>query len=152
MRDLLTDLDAWSDETSLATALAERLGVDSEAASGLAHALAGERRAHRTAAADLVDLQHRVDNAQQLANMGDYDWHVATDTNTWSDQLYRIYGYEPQEFNASYAVFLEHIYPDDRDMVTSTHQRAYATGEPYQMIERIVRPDGEVRTCPATAR
>ena len=34
--------------------------------------------------------------------MGDYDWHIETDENSWSDQLYRIYGYEPQEFNASY--------------------------------------------------
>ncbi len=44
----------------------------------------------------LADLAARVDNAQQLAGMGDYDWHIATDTNTWSDQLYRIYGHEPQ--------------------------------------------------------
>jgi hypothetical protein len=30
-------------------------------------------------------------------------------------------------------------------MVRATHQHAYATGEPYEMVERIVRPDGEVR-------
>jgi PAS domain S-box-containing protein len=93
----------------------------------------------------LTDLIARVDNAQQLADMGDYDWHIATDTNTWSDQLYRIYGYEPQEFNAGYDRFLSHIHPDDRERIMQIHQQAYATGEPYQMIERIVRPDGEVR-------
>ena len=49
--------------------------------------------------ADLADLAARVNNAQQLANMGDYDWHIPTDTNTWSDQLFRIYGHEPQSFN-----------------------------------------------------
>ena len=32
--------------------------------------------------------------------MGDYDWHIPTDTNTWSDQLFRIYGHEPQSFHA----------------------------------------------------
>lgn len=93
----------------------------------------------------LRDLQARVDNAQQLASMGDYDWHIASDTNQWSDQLYRIYGHEPQSFNASYERFLSFIHPDDRAMVTEVHQRAYATGEPYQMIERILRPDGELR-------
>jgi PAS domain S-box-containing protein len=93
----------------------------------------------------LADLKTRVDSAQQLANMGDYDWHIASDTNTWSDQLYRIYGHEPQSFDASYEKFLSLIHPEDRERISAVHQRAYATGEPYQMIERIVRPDGEVR-------
>ncbi len=95
--------------------------------------------------ADLHDLTARVNNAQLLANMGDYDWHIATDTNTWSDQLFRIYGHEPQSFNPSYEKFLSLIHPDDRERISGLHQHAYATGEPYAMIERIVRPDGEVR-------
>ncbi len=93
----------------------------------------------------LADLRARVDNAQQLAHMGDYDWHIATDTNQWSDQLYRIYGHEPNAFNASYERFLSHIHPDDRERIAAIHRTAYETGEPYQMIERIVRPSGEVR-------
>lgn len=107
--------------------------------------LAQERAARRLAEQQLADLVARVDNAQRLATMGDYDWHVATDTNTWSDELYRIYGYEPGSIEPSYAVFLEHVHPDDRERVTEVHRHAYATGEPYEMIERIVRPDGEVR-------
>jgi PAS domain S-box-containing protein len=93
----------------------------------------------------LADLQARVDNAQRLANMGDYDWHIASDTNSWSDQLYRIYGHEPGAFNASYERFLEMVHPDDRDKVTALHQQAYATGGSWRVIERIVRPDGEIR-------
>jgi PAS domain S-box-containing protein len=93
----------------------------------------------------LADLTLRVDNAQQLAGMGDYDWHIPTDTNRWSDQLYRIYGHEPQSFNASYERFLSMLHPDDRERIMGVHQAAYATGEPYQMIERVVRPDGELR-------
>ena len=100
-------------------------------------------RAHTEAS--LADLTTRVDNAQLLAEMGDYDWHIPSDTNTWSDQLFRIYGYEPGSFHPSYEKFLSLIHPDDRDRITAVHQNAYATGEPYQMIERIVRPDGEVR-------
>ncbi|WP_341927872.1 response regulator [Nocardioides psychrotolerans] len=96
-------------------------------------------------AADLADLTQRVDNAQHLANMGDYDWHIASDTNRWSDQLYRIYGHEPQSFNASYERFISHIHPDDRERIMAIHQQAYASGEPYQMIERVQRPTGETR-------
>lgn len=93
----------------------------------------------------LAELVARVDAAQQLANMGDYDWHVASDTNRWSDQLYRIYGYEPQSFNVSYEIFIAHVHPDDRDRVRAVHERAFATGEPYELVERIVRLDGTVR-------
>ena len=92
-----------------------------------------------------ADLAARVDNAQHLANMGDYDWHIPTDTNRWSDQLFRIYGHEPQSFNASYERFLSLVHPDDRERIQGMHQHAYGTGEPWQVIERIVRPDGEVR-------
>ncbi|WP_019875273.1 response regulator [Sporichthya polymorpha] len=111
----------------------------------LTAAVRNERAARHTAEAELSDLRARVDNAQRLAHMGDYDWHIATDTNRWSDQLFRIYGYEPQAFHPSYERFLAHVHPDDRDRITAVHQHAYETGEPYEMIERIVRPDGEVR-------
>ncbi len=96
-------------------------------------------------AEELSDLTARVDNAQHLAHMGDYDWHISSDTNRWSDELFRIYGHEPGAFNPSYERFLSLIHPDDRERITGVHQQAYATGEPYQMMERIVRPDGSVR-------
>jgi PAS domain S-box-containing protein len=97
------------------------------------------------AQSELDDLTTRVNSAQHLASMGDYDWHIASDTNRWSDELYRIYGYEPQSFNASYERFLANIHPEDRERIQAIHQQAYATGEPYRMIERIVRPNGDLR-------
>ena len=116
-----------------------------EAATDLALAALENSLSRIQAERDLEDLEARVDKAQQLADMGDYDWHIPTDTNRWSDQLYRIYGYEPQSFNASYQRFISLIHPEDRDRISQLHQRAYTTGEPYSMLERIVRPDGEVR-------
>lgn len=97
------------------------------------------------AEAQLNDLRLRVDSAQQLANMGDYDWHMPTNTNRWSDQLFRIYGHEPQSFSPTYEMFLSFLHPDDREHVQAVHQQALGTGEPYTMTERIVRPDGELR-------
>jgi PAS domain S-box-containing protein len=96
------------------------------------------------------ELAARVAHAQHLAHMGDYDWHIPTDQNTWSDELYRIYGHEPQSFNATYERFLACLHPEDRQTVQDVHGAAYRTGEPYSMIERIVRPDGEVRHLAST--
>jgi len=97
------------------------------------------------AEAELSDLKARVAAAQGLANMGDYDWDIEANTNRWSDQLYRIYGLEPQSLNMSYEEFMSRIHPDDRERISAVHAAAYASGDTYQMIERIVRPDGEVR-------
>ena len=138
-------MDATPDRALAELAQACAATTDIDELRGLAAQLVdlaarGAQAEHR-----LADLTERVDAAQQLANMGDYDWHIATDTNEWSDQLYRIYGHEPQSFNASYERFLSHIHPDDRERIRAIHEQAYATGKPYQMIERIVRPDGETR-------
>ncbi len=121
-----------------------RQGAESdelEVAAALLSSAVGRRQSEE----DLSDLAARVDNAQSLAGMGDYDWDIATDTNRWSDQLYRIYGHEPQSFNASYERFLSLIHEDDRETIMGIHQAALASGEPYQMIERIIRPTGEMR-------
>lgn len=91
------------------------------------------------------DLQQRVDAAQQLADMGDYDWHIPSDTHTWSDGFYRIFGYEPGSRELSYAVYLEHCHPDERASIIELHERSRASGASFTLTHRIVRPDGEVR-------
>jgi diguanylate cyclase (GGDEF)-like protein/PAS domain S-box-containing protein len=88
----------------------------------------------------------RLIEAQRISGVGSYDFEIATNTNVWSDQLYRIYGREPQSFNASYEVFLSMLHPDDREHVVAVHQHALETNSAYEMEERVVWPDGQVRT------
>jgi diguanylate cyclase (GGDEF)-like protein/PAS domain S-box-containing protein len=88
----------------------------------------------------------RLIEAQRISGVGSYDFEIATNTNVWSDQLYRIYGREPQSFNASYEVFLSMLHPDDREHVMAVHQHALETNSSYEMEERVVWPDGQVRT------
>jgi diguanylate cyclase (GGDEF)-like protein/PAS domain S-box-containing protein len=95
---------------------------------------------------ELEDSERRFIEAQRLSGVGSYDFEIATGTNLWSDQLYRIYGREPQSFNASYDVFLSLIHPDDREHVQEVHRHSMQTLEPFQMEERIIWPDGSVRT------
>jgi PAS domain S-box-containing protein len=84
--------------------------------------------------------------AQRISHVGSYDFDIASNTNDWSDQLYRIYGREPQSFMATYEKFLEMVHPDDREKIVGVHQEALANISPYEMEERIVWPDGSVRT------
>jgi PAS domain S-box-containing protein len=93
----------------------------------------------------LRQSERRLADAQAMAHLGSYDWDIARDRNEWSDELYRIYGCEPQSFNASYERFLAFVHPDDRERIIATHQSAYQTGSSYSMQERIIRADGAVR-------
>ncbi len=88
----------------------------------------------------------RLVEAQRISHIGSYDFEIATNTNIWSDQLYRIYGREPQSFMATYERFMEMLHPDDREHVAAVHQNSMATLEPYEMEERVIWPDGQVRT------
>ena len=94
----------------------------------------------------LARAEQRYVEAQRISGVGSYDFEIATNTNIWSDQLYRIYGREPQSFNASYEVFLSMLHPDDREHVMAVHQHALETISSYEMEERVVWPDGQVRT------
>lgn len=106
-----------------------------------ANVIGRQRRLEALAASE----RHLV-AAQRISHVGSYDFELATNTNTWSDELYRIYGREPQSFNASYEKFMEMLYPADREHVATIHQHSLQTLEPYEMEERIVWPDGQVRT------
>jgi diguanylate cyclase (GGDEF)-like protein/PAS domain S-box-containing protein len=112
-----------------------------QAAELVAEAVARRRREDVLAA----DRRHLV-AAQRISRVGSYDFELATNTNSWSDELYRIYGREPQSFHASYEVFLEMLHPMDRAHVVDVHQQSLQTLEPYEMEERVIWPDGQVRT------
>jgi PAS domain S-box-containing protein len=78
--------------------------------------------------------------------LGNWEWDPVNDEATWSDELYRILGFTPQQIEPTYATFLESVHPDDRDRVRESVQRSLA--EPTSSFDtqfRIVRPDGAVR-------
>src|SRR5688572_15174792 len=99
-----------------------------------------ETRLSSDEVAALRESERRLAEAQRVGHMGSYDWHIPSDTNTWSDELYRIYGTEPQSFNASYERFIGFIHPDDREKIQAVHAAAFTDHLPYHMEERIVRP------------
>jgi PAS domain S-box-containing protein len=83
--------------------------------------------------------------AQRLANLGSWSWNVATDTVTWSPQLYEIYGLMRETFAGTRDAFLASVHPEDRDEVVKTITQAYRSGTGFRSRERIVRPNGEIR-------
>jgi diguanylate cyclase (GGDEF)-like protein/PAS domain S-box-containing protein len=83
--------------------------------------------------------------AQRIAHLGSWEWDLNTGDVLWSDETFRIYGYEPQEFVPSFEKLMEVVHPDDKDLVRQNLDGALYEGEPYDFEHRIVRPNGEER-------
>jgi diguanylate cyclase (GGDEF)-like protein/PAS domain S-box-containing protein len=88
--------------------------------------------------------EDRLGEAQRLAHLGSWQWDVTADSITWSDELFRIFGLEPGELEATYAGYLALVHPDDREQVQEDVSRTMSGG-PGEFEHRIVRSDGEIR-------
>ena len=54
----------------------------------------------------LTRLERQLALAQQITHVGSWEWDAATSVVTWSDELYRIYGFEPKSREVTFEFFL----------------------------------------------
>ncbi len=90
--------------------------------------------------------------AEQVAHVGSFSRDLRTDEITWSDETYRIFGYEPAEVVVSADFLLEHIHPDDRDKFVTSCDSVRQRDGSLDVEYRILRKDGQWRTVHAQTR
>ncbi|MCR4345776.1 MAG: EAL domain-containing protein [Sulfuricaulis sp.] len=93
----------------------------------------------------LRESEASLARAQRIAHLGNWDWNIVTNELHWSDEIYRIFGLTPQQFDATYEAFLSFVHPDNRQSVIDAVNKAMHEKEPYSIDHRIVRPDGTER-------
>ncbi|GAA1993523.1 hypothetical protein GCM10009718_34050 [Isoptericola halotolerans] len=69
---------------------------------------------------------------------GRYQVDLDTETWWWSDETYRIHGFEPGEVVPTTEMVLAHKHPDDRDTERHVLDDARRTGEPFSTVHRIL--------------
>jgi two-component system cell cycle sensor histidine kinase/response regulator CckA len=92
------------------------------------------------------ESQESLARAQSIAHLGGWEWDMVAQKTTWSDENYRLSGYEPGDFEPTFEKFLETVHPDDRDMILqklSDIQEGKIAHDTYEY--RIVLPDGTER-------
>ena len=93
----------------------------------------------------LAETETRLREAEALAHAGMWLWDTATDAVQWSDELHRIHGLEPRQFEGTIAAHLAPVVPEDRRRVAAALASAVATGSDLGLGYRIARPSGEQR-------
>ena len=91
---------------------------------------------------DVVSSEDKLAEAQATARVGSWEWDVRHDIVTWSDELYRIYELQPQEFEATYEGFLARVHPEDRPRVEEAVNSAFTQPEPFEFEARINKTGG----------
>jgi len=91
-----------------------------------------------------------MQRAERLANLGSWEWRPEPDEVIWSDNCYRIYGFEPQEIEPTVDHVVEATHPDDRERLASAIAVLRERGVFPPIDFRIVRPDGAVHDLRAT--
>ncbi len=89
--------------------------------------------------------ESRLNEAQRMGKIGNWEWNVATREVWWSPEIYRIFGIDTENFTPSYDAFLEIVHPDDRGSILAARDRAVAGGE-YAIQYRARLRDGTERT------
>lgn len=87
----------------------------------------------------------RLAEAQRLAHVGSWELDIVHNKLQWSDEIYRIFEIDPDQFQASYEAFLKAVHPDDRDLVNRAYTSSVAKREPYDIVHRLLMPDGRVK-------
>jgi len=99
----------------------------------------------KQAEVELAASQTRLAEAQRVAHIGSWEWNIADNRVTWSDELFNIYGIDRSSFVASYEGFLSRVHPDDVEHTTTVIRQAVEGVTPFIYDHRVVRPDGSVR-------
>lgn len=90
-------------------------------------------------------IERQLALAQQITHVGSWEWDARTGAVAWSDELYRIYGLEPQSCDITFESFLARVHPEDRERVQREVRGALDRGGRFAYAERILRPDSSVR-------
>ena len=82
---------------------------------------------------------------QRISHTGSWGWVLSSGEVTWSEEQYRMLGFEPGRAEPSVALFLTAVHPEDRSRVRHALEEATRAKRAYAIDYRVVLPDGSVR-------
>jgi len=106
------------------------------------------REAHQ----ELLKSEADLKKAQKVAHVGSWVWHIPSNQLEWSDQMFRIFGVDKNDFKGDLSeVIASAIHPDDRKAVEQSNLSVIEDKKAIPLEYRILWPDGTVRVVWAEA-
>src|SRR5690554_4461045 len=108
------------------------------------------RRLRRTE--EIQRIRLRLQEAQELGNIGSWSYNVATREVWWSPQIYRILNVDPAGGELDFSTFIELVHGEERQMVHDTMMGALENQSEFGVEFRIPLDDGKTRRLYCTGR
>ncbi|MFE3848468.1 ATP-binding protein [Flavobacterium sp. LB3P45] len=90
-------------------------------------------------------LNESFNTAEKTAGFGHWMVNLETNTYTFSDNLYRLMGVEPNAFEPKLENTIKYFHPDDLAYVTKVHKDSLINHQSTSMVFRFLTPKGEVK-------
>lgn len=87
---------------------------------------------------ELNNIKQNLSEVEKVGHIGNWEWDEKNKTLFWSDELFRIFGFKPQEFTPTYEILANLIHPGDRAFVMGSINNARYQNKPYSMEYRIM--------------
>lgn len=74
---------------------------------------------HLSELEQVKEAERQLSEAQQIANLGSWEWDIPSDTFQWTDEMYRLFGLTPHTVPVNQDTLLEHVHEEDKEKVKS---------------------------------
>lgn len=85
-----------------------------------------------------------LEQFELLTQSGTWEYNLTTGQISWSDGIFRMLGYDPQEFEVTFDQALSAIHPDDRDYSLSEMEKSISSGQEYKVKKRLFTKSGKI--------
>lgn len=99
----------------------------------------------RNSEESLRKSEARLKEAQRLAQIGNWELDLQSNTLHWSDEVYKILGIEPGHFGTNNEAFLNCIHPDDWALVDNSYRDSVKNRTPFNIVHRLRKKDGSIK-------
>lgn len=95
--------------------------------------------------ANLIEREGLLANAEKISKLGSWELDIKTNSYKWSDELYRIYGFEGNSFQPTHAIAEKVIVPEYNQKLSKELSNAVKNKTSFAAEYQIIQPNGEKR-------
>src|SRR5205085_1644161 len=89
---------------------------------------------------------------QRISHTGSWSWNVPSGKVAWSEEHFRIFGFDPEKTEPSLQLFLETVHPEDRLFIEQSLDEAARERSGFDLEFRIALPDGTIKHVQGVGR
>src|SRR5437868_4161314 len=114
--------------------------------------LQGEIIERKSAEENLRRNEGFLAEGQRISHTGSWSWNVSSGKVAWSEEHFRIFGFDPEKTEPSFQLFLETVHPEDRSFIERSLDEAAREKRGFDMEFRIALADGSVKHVQGVGR